>query len=254
MTSGDGASLSWCRLRYGGDTADLPTSDRKEPDLPDFVQLPVGDETARAYLRIPPDAHAGVVVLHAWWGLNDDVIAYADRLADAGFAVIAPDMFRGRIATEPDDAERLSSEGDAGVAGDVAWAAIDRLADELGPDAPIGVLGWSFGAAYAIWAPSVRDRARVTVAYYGTYTAPFIEEATAPLLGHFAEEDPYTSEAEIDELEEAYRKAGREITTYRYPGTGHWFAEPSRDAYRPEAAELAFERTVAFLKGRLEAG
>ena len=219
--------------------------------MPDFEQLTVGDETARAYLRIPDGARAGVVVLHAWWGLNEDVITYADRLADAGFAVIAPDMFRGQVATEPQEAERLSNEGDNGIAGDVAWAAIDRLADELGPDAPIGVLGWSFGAAYAIWAPSVRERARATVAYYGTYYAPFIADATAPLLGHFAEEDPFTSEDDIRKLEEAYRKSDREITTYRYPGTGHWFAEPSRDAYRPQAADLAFDRTVAFLRGRL---
>ena len=219
--------------------------------MTDFDQLTVGDETARAYLRTPAGAGAGVVVLHAWWGLNDDVIAYADRLVDAGFAIIAPDMFRGQIATEPKDAERLSSEGDAGIAGDVAWAAIDRLAEELGPDAPIAVLGWSFGAAYAIWAPSERDRVKATVAYYGTYVDAFIADATAPLLGHFAEEDPFTSEDEIRELEEAYRQAGRDITTYRYPGTGHWFAEPSRDAYRPEAAELAFERTVAFLKEHL---
>ena len=215
--------------------------------MTDFDQLRVGEETPRAYLRVPDDARAGVVVLHAWWGLNDDVIAYADRLVDAGFGALAPDMFRGQVATTPEDAERLSQEGDAGIAGDVAWAAIDRLAAELGPDAPIAVLGWSFGAAYAIWAPSVRDRARATVAYYGTYTDTFIAEASAPLLGHFAEVDPFTSEDDIRELEEAYRKADREIATYRYPGTGHWFAEPSRPEYRADAADLAFERTVDWL-------
>ena len=214
-------------------------------------KLTVGSETASAYLRIPDGANSGVVVLHAWWGLNDDVIAYSDRLLDAGFAVLAPDMFRGQVATTPEDAERLSSEGDAGIAGDVAWAAIDRLAEALGPEAPIAVLGWSFGAGYAIWAPSVRDRAMATVAYYGTYTAPFIAEATAPLIGHFAEEDPFTSEDEIRELEEAFRTAGRDITTYRYPGTGHWFAEPSRPEYRAAAADLAFERTVDWLRNVL---
>jgi carboxymethylenebutenolidase len=219
--------------------------------VPDFDRLTVGDETARAYLRVPDDARAGVVVLHAWWGLNDDVVSYADHLVDAGFAVIAPDMFRGQVATEPEDAERLSNEGDAGIARDVAWAAIDRLAAALGPDAGIGMLGWSFGAAYAIWAPSVRDRARATVAYYGAWTGAFVADATAPLLGHFAEEDPYTSDADVRELEDAYRAAGRAITTYRYPGTGHWFAEPSRDAYQREAAELAFGRTVDFLHGTL---
>ena len=216
--------------------------------MADFDELTVGEETARAYLRVPDDARAGVVVLHAWWGLNDDVIAYADRLVDAGFGVLAPDMFRGQVATTPEQAERLSQEGDDGIAGDVAWAAIDRLAAELGPDAPIAVLGWSFGAAYAIWAPSVRERVKATVAYYGTYTDTFIGEATAPLIGHFAETDPFTSEDDIRELEDAYQKAGRDITTYRYPGTGHWFAEPSRPEYRPDAADLAFERTIDWLR------
>lgn len=216
--------------------------------MTDFDQLTVGDETPRAYLRVPDGARAGVVVLHAWWGLNDDVIAYADRLVDAGFAVLAPDMFRGQVATTQEDAERLSSEGDAGIAGDVAWAAIDRLAEALGPNAPIAVLGWSFGAAYAIWAPSVRAQAKATVAYYGTYTDSFIGEATAPLIGHFAEVDPFTSEDDIRDLEEAYGKADRDITTYRYTDTGHWFAEPSRPEYRADAADLAFDRTVDWLR------
>lgn len=216
--------------------------------MTDFDQLTFGDETARAYLRVPDGARSGVVVLHAWWGLNDDVIAYSDRLVDAGFAVLAPDMFRGQVATTKEEAERLSQEGDAGIAADVAWAAIDRLAEALAPDAPIAVLGWSFGAAYAIWAPSVRERAKATVAYYGTYTDSFISEASAPLLGHFAEVDPFTSEEEIRELEEAYGKADRDITTFRYPGTEHWFAEPSRPEYRADAADLAFERTVDWLR------
>lgn len=219
--------------------------------MPEFDQLTIGDGTARAYVRVPDDARAGVVVLHAWWGLNDDVVTYADRLVDAGLAVIAPDMFRGQVATEPEDAERLASEGDAGGADAIAWTAVDRLAERLGPDAPLAMLGWSFGAAYAIWGPSERDRLRASVVYYGSYVGPFVKQSDAPLLGHFAEEDPFTSEDEIRELEEAFRDAGRDITVHRYPGTGHWFAEPSRDAYRAEAAELAFELTVDFLRRSL---
>ena len=82
-------------------------------------------------------------------------------------------------------------------------------------------------------------------------TDDFIKRSKAPLLGHFAENDPYESPEGVRELEQAYRDAGREVTTHVYPGTGHWFAEPSRDAYRPDAAQLAFERTVAFLRSRL---
>jgi carboxymethylenebutenolidase len=162
-------------------------------------------------------------------------------------------MFRGQIATVPEHAERLSSEGDAGGADTIAWAAIDRLAQELGPDAPLATLGWSFGAAYAVWAPSERDRVKAAVLYYGTYTDDFIKGSDAPVLAHFAEEDPFTTDDEIREFDEAMRGAGRELTIHRYPGTGHWFAEPSRDAYRPEAAELAYERTLAFLRDTLAA-
>ena len=216
----------------------------------DFEQLAVGESTARAFVRVPAGARAGVVVLHAWWGLNDDALAYARRIADEGYAVIAPDMFQGQVATEIADAERLSSTGDDG-AGEIALAAVDRLAELLGRDAPIATLGFSFGAAYAIWAPSERARLVGSVAYYGTYTGDFLKRSSAPLLGHFAENDPFEPAEAVQALEQGYRDAGREATIHVYPGTGHWFAEPSRDAYVPEAADLAFERTIAFLRSRL---
>jgi carboxymethylenebutenolidase len=218
--------------------------------MPDFEALGAGAETARAYTRIPDGATAGVVVLHAWWGLNDDVIAYADRLADAGYAVLAPDMFDGEVATDVEVAERLSQKGDEG-ADRIAFAAVDELASRLGPDAPLAVLGFSFGAAYALLVPSERERVSATVVYYGTYTGSFLERSKAPVLGHFAETDPFEPTESVDALEEALGAAGRAVTIHRYPGTGHWFAEPSRDAYRPEAAELAFERTLEFLGERL---
>ena len=221
--------------------------------MPDLEPIPVADGTVDAHVRIPDDATAGVVVLHAWWGLNDDAIAYADRLVDAGFAVIAPDMFRRQVATDVEEAERLSQEGDQ-VADGIALAAVDHLAERLGPGAPLAILGFSFGAGYAIWAPSERDRLVASVVYYGAYAGEFLKRSTASLLGHFAEEDPFTSEDEIRELEDGFRIAGRQATVHRYPATGHWFAEPSRDAYRPDAAELAFSRTVAFLRGRLTGG
>jgi carboxymethylenebutenolidase len=214
--------------------------------MPELAALRVGDDTHRAYVRIPDGAMAGVVVLHAWWGLNEDVIAYADRLADAGYAVDVPDMFRGRIATDVTDAETLSQEGDQ-VADAIALATVDDLAARLGPEASLAILGFSFGAGYAIWAPSERPRLGASVVYYGAYAGEFLKRSKAPLLGHFAEEDPFTTEDEIRELEDGFRSAGRVATIHRYPGTGHWFAEPSLDAYRPDAADLAFRRTLDFL-------
>jgi carboxymethylenebutenolidase len=221
--------------------------------MTDFEQIAAGDSTVRAHVRVPDGAHAGVVVLHAWWGLNDDVIAYADRLAQLGFGVVAPDMFGGQVATEVADAERLSGAGDE-VAGGIALAATDALAERLGPTARLAILGFSFGAAHAIWAPSERDGLVATVAYYGSYWGEFLGRSTAAVLGHFAETDPYEPDENVRALEQGLRDAGREVTIHRYPGTGHWFAEPSRDAYRRDAAELAFERTTAFLRERLSVG
>lgn len=224
----------------------------------EFKTLPVGDARARLYVagEVRPGA-PGVVVLHPWWGLNDDVIAYVDRLAAAGFAVTAPDMFDGKVASTIEDAERLSSSAERDGADpsveSIALAAVDDLAERLGPNPRLGVLGFSFGAAYALLIPAERDRLVASVVYYGVYTGPHIDQSTAALLGHFAETDQFESDEGIAELEDSVRAAGRDVTIHRYPGTGHWFAEPSRDAYRAEAADLAFERTVDFLREHLGA-
>ena len=214
-------------------------------------QLTFGDRIARAYVRIPDGATAGLVVLHAWWGLNDDVIAYADRLADAGFGVLAPDMFKGQVTAAIREAERLSSEGDASAPQVVAFNAVDRLAERLPAGAPIATLAFSFGAPYATWTPSERPAVVGTVVYYGAWADSWVTRSNAPLLGHFAEDDPFTSTDEVSAFETAFKTAGRAITTHVYPGTKHWFAEPSRPEYEPEAAELAFERTLTFLQNRL---
>jgi carboxymethylenebutenolidase len=220
----------------------------------EFETIQVGDSAVRAYVSIPAGTRAGVVVLHAWWGLNDDLIAYADRLAAAGHAIVAPDMFAGEVATEVEDADRLSSGMDEEAGKAITLAAVDLLAERLGPDAPLAALGFSFGAAWAIWGPTKSDRVDATVVYYGTWTGSVLGQAKVPVLGHFAEADPYETAETVNEFEQGLRDAGREAIVHRYPGTGHWFAEPSRDAYRPEAAELAFDRTTAFLKTKLSAG
>jgi carboxymethylenebutenolidase len=219
--------------------------------MTDFEELAAGERIVRAYVRVPDDARCGVVVLHPWWGLNGDVIAYADRLVVEGFGIVAPDMFDGQVATEIEDADRLSSGMDEAVAAAITAGAVDLLEGRRGSGLPIAVLGFSFGAAWAIWAPTQRKQLRATVVYYGTWVGSVLSEATTPVLGHFAEDDPYETDETVTAFEQGLRDAGRDVTIHRYPGTGHWFAEPSRDAYRREAAELAFERTVAFLRKHL---
>jgi carboxymethylenebutenolidase len=216
--------------------------------------LQVGDDAVRAYGAGTTDPGTpGVLLLHAWWGLNDDVAAYADRLADAGFAVIAPDMFGGQIATTVEDAERLAKGADEAVVDAIVLASIDRLIERRGPLAKLAVIGFSFGAHWTMWSPTKRDQVVASVLYYGTTDGSVLTDATVPVQGHFAENDPFESTEGVDEFVATLVAAGREVELHRYPDSGHWFAEPSRDAYRAEAADLAFQRTTEFLGRHLGA-
>jgi carboxymethylenebutenolidase len=102
-----------------------------------------------------------------------------------------------------------------------------------------------------MWNPDVPSPLVGSVLYYGTTGGAVLTRSTTPVLGHFAADDPYEDAAWVAEFAQTMRGAGREVTIHTYPGTGHWFAEPSRDAYRADAAELAWERTLAFLRQHL---
>ena len=180
-----------------------------------------------------------VALFHAWWGLNDDVKAFADRLADAGFFVVAPDIYRGSITTEIEEAGQLTRSVDEVDADSIVLAAIDRLADRPRAPSRIAAVGFSFGAHWAMWSAAQRSAVGASVVYYGTTGGPFLAEAQIPVQGHFAADDPFEGPEDIAAFEGALRDADREVTIHTYPATGHWFAEPSRDAYRREAAELA---------------
>jgi carboxymethylenebutenolidase len=203
---------------------------------------------ARVYKAGDPAAGAGVVVLHPWWGLNADVLAFSDRLAAAGYAVAAPDLYHGDVVDTVEAADERVGRLDGKEAMAIVRAAVEDLAGMLGPDPRLAVLGFSLGASFAVAAnhPALRG----TVLYYGTGD-PASASGTQPILGHFAAADPYEEDAWVAKFEEDLGSQGHETAFHRYPGTGHWFAEPSRDAYRPEAAELALERTIVFLERAL---
>jgi carboxymethylenebutenolidase len=218
-----------------------------------FETIEAGGATSRVYAADDAGPEApGVVVFHAWWGLNDDVVTYADRVAAAGFAVVAPDLYGGPVASTIEEADRLSASIDEAAADAIALATIDDLADRLGPAARLAAVGFSLGGAWSMWSPAERACVAASVVYYGSIEGPSLSRASVPVLGHFAETDPYESDEAIAAFEATLRSTGRDVVIHRYPGTGHWFAEPSRDAYRVAAADLAFERTIAFLGRHLE--
>jgi carboxymethylenebutenolidase len=189
---------------------------------------------------------AGVLVLHAWWGLNDDVRAYARRLQGEGFAVETPDMYgEGRVATEIPAAEALMKARDKVR----QVVEIDRAAERLGKLGPYAVLGWSMGGSYA-WDLVSRRPGTVAalVDYYGG-GEPEAGAALPPVLGHYGELDDDI--AMFHPLEKSLRGAGQSPEFHYYPGAKHWFAEPSRPQYDAKASALAWERTLEFLRRTL---
>lgn len=204
------------------------------------------------YLASPPNGQGhGVLVLHAWWGLNDTIKAFCDRLAQAGLVVFAPDLYHGQVADTIEGAEALGKALNANhqqAKAEIA-AAAQFLDERTGqPGAGLAVVGFSLGAYYALHLSDADpEHIRSVVIFYGTGHEDF-SHSQAAYLGHFAENDEFEPPANVDALEAALRQAGRPVTIYRYPGAGHWFFEPDRSAYNAAAANLAWERTLDFLK------
>ena len=196
-----------------------------------------------------PSAGAPVLLLHPWWGLNQTIRDLADRLAGDGFTVMAPDMFGGTVLTTKDDAEAnvksLTDADSQRIRADVL-AALDHLLanpDSRGDRA--GIIGLSFGAMEGTEVAGERSDIGAVVMYYsGIFEAP----AGIPYLGHFAEDDEFDDSAEVPDFEKAL---GAGSAAHVYPGTKHWFIEPDRPEYDAKAAELAYSRTIAFLREQL---
>jgi carboxymethylenebutenolidase len=196
-----------------------------------------------------------VLVLHAWWGLTPFFTSVCDRLADAGFVALAPDLHGdGRTADTPDEAEALLASIDPNRAANLVVGSISSLRSmPATPDGRIGVLGFSMGASWALWAATrFPDDVAAASVFYGSQDVDF-SPAEAAFQGHFAEIDEFASEDDVNYLEAQLRLAGKEVEFHRYPGTGHWFAERDRPAaYVERAAELAWDRTLAFLHAHLD--
>ncbi len=194
----------------------------------------------------------GVLVLHAWWGLNDTIKAFCTRLADSGFTAFAPDLYHGKVVDKIPDAEAMVkalNSKPARAKADLAEAT-RFLSERTGQADPgLAVIGFSLGANFALDVSIAHpEDFRSVVLFYGTGGGDW-SRSKASYLGHFAEHDQFEPLSGVDELEESLKGAGRPVTFYRYPGTGHWFFEPDRkDAYNKEAASLAWDRTLAFLK------
>jgi carboxymethylenebutenolidase len=220
-----------------------------------MIDFPVGDSNAPGYLAIPEsNSGPGVLVLHAWWGLNDFFKALCDRLASQGFVAFAPDLYGGgTVATTVEEAEARMKSMDNQQAEAIALGAVDFLHTHPAVTSQaIGAIGFSMGSSWAVALASVRPQAiAAVVMFYGAAEADYTT-ARAAYLGHFAENDEWEDIQYVRQMEAEMRSAGHDVTLYTYPGAGHWFMEDNRpDVYDATSAELAWERTLTFLRSQL---
>ena len=217
--------------------------------------------TFSGYLAVPEHGSGpGVVVLHAWWGLTEPFRQACDRLAEAGFVALAPDLYHGKTTASVEEAEALAHElfqNEERVRHDITEAVQVLRQHEAttlaGGRGKVGFAGFSMGGAYAFdTSVNMAEEVAAVVTFYATYTGLDYSRAKAAYLCHFAEDDPFEPAESVGEMERELQAAGRPVTVYTYPGTKHWFFEENRPEYDAEAARLAWERTIAFLHQQLD--
>ena len=229
----------------------------------EWISYGAGDKEARAYLALPEQGGGpGVLLGHAWWGLNSFMQELADRLAGEGFVTLAPDLYDGQTADTIEGAEQLGQALDSRYHEAINYetVAVDYLLSHPAVTGQrLGAVAFSLSASYITWLATLKPQLAAVVLFYGGIYGGDVEAEDYPdhtqaaFLGHYAADDPYESPEAIRRMEGILRSAGREVTFHFYEGTGHWFFENDRpDAYSPEAAELAWKRTIEFLHRHLD--
>ena len=215
----------------------------------EYTAISAGDRSFRLYVATPKsESRPGVLVLHPWWGLNEFLRGVCDRLADAGFLVVAPDLYDGTVATTIEEAEAIESTLDGTHAIEDITAALEYLREHPRRTDGLGLVGFSMGAYYGLMVienrPMVVDAA---ILFYGTNEGEY-EETTTAFLGHFAKNDQFESPDAVEALRDRLQAGAGSVTFHTYPDTEHWFFEADRPEYDEAAAELAWERSIEFLR------
>lgn len=217
------------------------------------VEFPSGSEKASGYLALPEGAgsHPAIVVVPEWWGLNDFIKSKADQFAKQGFVALAVDLYRGKVATDPDTAHQLmrglpEDRAIRDLKGAVSYL---RARPEVGSQ-HMAAIGWCMGGGYALRLALAEPRLSGTVINYGSLVTDdaTIASLQVPLLGNFGGQDQGISPESVREFERKAKAAGKRVDFKIYPDAGHAFASsPDQKSYRPEDARDANARTDAFL-------
>jgi carboxymethylenebutenolidase len=207
-------------------------------------------DSQRLYLARPAGGRGpGVLVLHAWWGLTPVFTRVCDRLAEAGFIALAPDLYHGETATNRKEAARLCQALDGDRALGEVKEAIGILSAQPGFVGPgVGAIAFSLGGWFAL---SLGENVRAVVLYYSGSDVTDVK-VNAPIQGHFADDDEFEPREQVEQFRDRLLAEGRRVDFHFYSGTRHWFFEENQAGYYDAgAAGKSWERTVAFLRESL---
>lgn len=222
---------------------------------------PLGEMTqvagSRAYLSLPSGAKPGgpaLVVIHEWWGLNDNVMHWADRFAADGYAALAVDLYDGTVATTRDEAMAAMKGVDAARSREILLAAHRFLKEDPRVRArKRGSIGWCFGGGKSLELALAAPDLDAAVVYYGHVPGDpaALESLRAPLLGIFATRDTSIPPSAVAAFDEALNAARKQHVIHSYDAD-HAFANPSSGRYDEKSAAAAWEQVRAFLAKHLK--
>ena len=222
------------------------------------VSYKSGDETVQGVLYAPEGKgpFPAIVVIHEWWGLNDWVKQQAAKLSDQGYVTLAVDLYRGKVATTPDEAHEIMR----GVPEDRAkrdlHAAVEFLKSQ--PDVNkdrIGSIGWCMGGGYSLDVALQEPTLKADVINYGHLAtdSESIQKINAAVLGLFGGQDRGITVDDVKKFEQMLKQQGKKVEIVIYPDAGHAFENPNNTAgYRADDAADAWKRTVNFLASNLK--
>jgi carboxymethylenebutenolidase len=218
------------------------------------VSYKSGEETVSGYLAVPEGGgkHPAIVVIHEWWGLNDWVKEQAQKYAEQGYVALAVDLYRGKVAANPDDAHILMRglPDDRGMRDlEAAFAYLSSRPD-VNP-AKIGSIGWCMGGSWSIKLAVDQPQLAACVVNYGWLPSDpgLIAKIKAPVLGNFGAEDQGIPPKDVKAFETAMKSGGKTADVKIYDGAGHAFENPNnKEGYRPQAAADAMQRSAGFFQ------
>jgi carboxymethylenebutenolidase len=220
-----------------------------------MVEFPSNGTTTRGYLATAASGRGpGILVIQEWWGLVQHIKNVCDRFAAEGFTALAPDMYHGQTASEPDTAGKLF------MALNIAQAEKDLrgAATYLGRQSTttkIGAVGFCMGGQLALFAATVNPTVGATVNFYGVHpnVKPDYSKLSGPVLGLFAEKDAFVTPQTAREVDAAIKKAGKTSEIHIYPNVDHaFFNDENAAAYHKASADDAWRRTIAFFRQHLK--